>query len=147
MWPRIVLAAALAAALGPGLSAQRAAAAGCTDPHEIAAARLNASRITLGTPSAGYHGIRYGARISIGPNGAIGWATNPVVEAVYCGSPADSAGVHQGDVLLTVNGHDAREAGILAATRPGMTFRLRVRRDARELEFTVVSIPRPPEAR
>lgn len=119
----------------------------CTDPTDIGARRADPSRMMGGIPSAGYHGIRYGGFLAIGSDGTVGWATHPKIEAVYCDSPAEKAGLKKGDVLLTVNGVDSRQPGILAAKRPGMSFHIRVQRAGEILDYTVRSIPRPPEAK
>lgn len=59
------------------------------------------------------------------------------------GSPADRAGVHEGDVVVLWNGKDADEA-FQAPLRlqSGDTVRLRVRRGGDEREFAVVAEPR-----
>jgi S1-C subfamily serine protease len=68
------------------------------------------------------------------------------VEEVMPGSPADRAGIREGDVVVRLNGHAATEDAIddlrehLAV---GQTVRLRVRRDGREEERTVVAAERP----
>lgn len=103
-----------------------------------------------GEPTEGYHGIIYGAEVSLAsvdsPAG-IRWKEPPEVEGVYCGSPAHEAGLRPGDVILTVNGGDARDPGLLKAERAGMEFRLVVRRNGENIQFVVESVPRPPEAR
>lgn len=119
----------------------------CSTAEEIAA---RSEGLTVGQPSEGFHGMRYGGTITVDQirgDGEPRWSDHPVVRSVYCQSPADSAGVVPGDTILSVNGEDARKARVLAATRPGMEFRLEVQREGEVLEFTVTSVRRPPEAR
>jgi C-terminal processing protease CtpA/Prc len=68
----------------------------------------------------------------------------PMVVAVDPNSPADKAGVRQGDSLLAMNGKDLRRGIVLAELlRPQAHLRLRLRRDGqvRELPLTVARAP------
>lgn len=119
----------------------------CSTAEEIAD---RSEGVAVGTPSEGFHGMRYGGTITVNQidgEGEPRWSDHPVVRAVYCNSPADSAGIMPGDTVLSVNGQDARKARVLAATEPGMVFDLRVRRSGEVLEFSVTSVERPPEAK
>lgn len=67
----------------------------------------------------------------------------PVVNKVYPGSPAAHAGVTVGDVILEVNGVDARERGALFPV-PGVQQVLRVRRGEGERELLLIPVVRRP---
>src|SRR5688572_10230809 len=60
------------------------------------------------------------------------------------GSPADEAGVREGDVVIRLNGEDAEEAfeALPRRQQAGDTVRLRVRRGGEERDFAVVAEPR-----
>jgi predicted metalloprotease with PDZ domain len=59
------------------------------------------------------------------------------VSSVSAGSPAENAGLHSGDVLLSVNGEPALRASQTwpQEYRPGGTIRLRVRRRNSEVDL------------
>lgn len=60
------------------------------------------------------------------------------------GSPADRAGVEEGDVVIRLNGRDADDALVRPLRlQAGDTVRLRVVRDGREQEISVVAAARP----
>lgn len=68
------------------------------------------------------------------------------VQAVSKDSPAEKAGVKAGDEILRVNGLAASNGkfGALAGTLAvGDTVRLRVERDGKERDITIVAAPRP----
>ena len=60
------------------------------------------------------------------------------------GSPADEAGVREGDVVVRLNGEDADDAfgALPGRLMAGDTVRLRIRRDGEEREYAVVAEPR-----
>lgn len=130
--------------------AQGATVHDCATPAEIQAMKAERPLLSRGEPTAGYHGIRYGFRITAEPGEHPQLGGAPVVDAVPCGSPADRAGIARGDVLLSVNGHDlskdVQDLRFLAPTEPGMTFNLRIRRDGKVLEIALKSIVRPGSA-
>lgn len=115
----------------------------CSTPEEIADRRSGA--VVSGDPNEGFHGIRYGGEPVI-EDGNARWARAPVVREVYCGSPADSAGVLPGDTIMMVNGEDAKQPRVLTPWEPGMEFRLQILRDGQLLPITVTTVERPPEA-
>jgi S1-C subfamily serine protease len=68
-----------------------------------------------------------------------------VIDAVLPGSPAQKAGLAPGDVILEVDGRDAREEGALRM-RPGVRYALRIRRGDAEKEVALLAIPHPEAA-
>lgn len=82
------------------------------------------------------------------PDGSPRWADYPAVRSVDAGSPAARVGVAPGDVLVLVNGADARDPRTLFGA-PGKVFTLRVRRAGRLREFVVTSegLPATPPGR
>jgi predicted metalloprotease with PDZ domain len=68
----------------------------------------------------------------------------PVVVGVDAGSPAERAGFRARDVLLAVNGVDARQPPT-GRLRPGTELSYRVRRDGRELRLRLVTTAPPPQ--
>jgi serine protease Do len=94
--------------------------------------------------------LRQGERIERGYLGITGEDASPVgirVTAVADGSPADSAGLQVGDVILAVNEHRVQDFDALASQmeqlRPGSDVRLRLRRNANELELSLTLGERP----
>lgn len=95
-----------------------------------------------GGPS-GYLGINFGETVKRNGNGS---REQIKVNGVMNGSPAQKAGVKTGDEILRVNGMVATNGKFraLAATlAEGDTVRLRIRRDGKELDLTVVAAARP----
>ena len=104
---------------------------------------LAAVALALAVPAAaraqdrgnGYMGILFGG----GDNGTVR------VEEVLPGSPADRAGVREGDVVVRLNGRAATQdavEGLRDHLSRGDTVRLRIRRDGREEERVVVAAAR-----
>jgi C-terminal processing protease CtpA/Prc len=89
-----------------------------------------------------YTGLRVRGRPSPAPDGTPRWADYPVVHAVAQGSPAARVGILPGDVLLFVNGIDARDPRTLFG-EPGKVFTIRIRRGSAVREFVVASVRRP----
>jgi membrane-associated protease RseP (regulator of RpoE activity) len=69
-------------------------------------------------------------------------ARQRVVVDVVKGSPADKAGVMKGDTVLRINGLAATSQVMTAPFEPGDTVTLRVKRDGRERDITVVAAER-----
>lgn len=69
----------------------------------------------------------------------------PRIALVEPGSPAERAGVAEGDTLLALNGSDVRssELELTALLVPGRRLSVRVRREGRPLDFRVVVAPTP----
>jgi len=122
-------------------AASHDSARACSSAREIAARERGDA--SFGRPTPGFHGIVYGGRMHYASNGEIAWDGPLTVKAVYCASPADRAGLRPGDVILSVNGRDSRRPRVLAATRAGLVFHLRVRRGSQILRITVVTAARP----
>jgi S1-C subfamily serine protease len=85
-----------------------------------------------------------GVTFSFGGTARVGGpvtAQYPTILSVVPGSPAASAGLVAGDVILEVEGQDARQEGVRVA-RLGR-YTLRIRRGDAEQEVIVVGIPAP----
>ncbi|MBV9108599.1 MAG: PDZ domain-containing protein [Gemmatimonadetes bacterium] len=104
---------------------------------------LAAVALALAVPAAaraqdrgnGYMGILFGE----GDNGGVR------VEEVLPGSPADRAGIREGDVVVRLNGRAATQdavEGLRDHLSRGDTVHLRIRRDGREEERVVVAAAR-----
>lgn len=61
----------------------------------------------------------------------------PVLGALDANGGLWKAGLRDGDVLLAVNGEDARRPALFTDAHPGSTYSVRVRRGGAEHEFTV----------
>ena len=70
----------------------------------------------------------------------------PTIHEVLPSTPAFSAGLESGDVILEVNGIDAREGGSLYAT-VGNPYLMRIRRGDEEREIRLVPEPKQTRAR
>ena len=70
-----------------------------------------------------------------------------LIAGIMRGSPADKAGVHTGDVLLSVNDKPVTDSQtmieLVAALEPGTTTRLKLRRENRMIEVTLTIGKRP----
>ena len=64
----------------------------------------------------------------------------PVVESVEPGSPAEKAGIENGDVILAYNGEDlrAKKIALTDLLKPGAKVVVRVRRDGERKDFPVI---------
>jgi len=89
----------------------------------------------------GYTGfsIRFSAMMT---PGRAATPTPLVIGSVAPGSPAQKAGLAPGDVILEVDGRDARENGALRV-RPGVRYTYRIRRGDQEREVVLVAVTRP----
>lgn len=69
----------------------------------------------------------------------------PEIGVVMRNSPADSAGLAVGDVIVEINGEDPRHQRPISIVVPelGRAYVLRVRRGDAERDVTVVAAPRP----
>jgi Do/DeqQ family serine protease len=70
-----------------------------------------------------------------------------LVSGVEAGSPADRAGIRQGDVILAVNGREVGDSNVLrntvASLKPGSTATVTLLRDGRETTVTATVAERP----
>jgi len=85
------------------------------------------------TPQAPRAPLRFGFMLESGPP--------PVVLEVMPASPAERAGVREGDILVTIEGQSATVGRVQSVARriaPGDTVRIRIRRDGRERDVRVV---------
>lgn len=72
------------------------------------------------------------------------------VQDVYNSSPADKAGIKAGDQILRINGMEASNGKFRALANTlvqGDTVKLRIRRDGRERDYTVIAEARPANMR
>lgn len=95
-------------------------------------------------PRAPYTGMNVGGRPQL-TAGVFRWAEYPAVHTVEAASPAARVGIRPGDVVLAINGTDARDPNTLLG-EAGKVFVIRVRRGASVREFTLTSTPRPQPA-
>jgi S1-C subfamily serine protease len=92
-------------------------------------------------------GAGQGRRVSFGtiPDFAFG-GPGVKVAGVTPGSPAEKAGVREGDVLLRVDGKDVASlqgfSGILRGLAPGQTVKVGLRRGGEELTLDVTVVER-----
>ncbi len=63
----------------------------------------------------------------------------PVVTNVDGGSPANSSGLREGDVILAVNGKDARSLDNWFIAAPGEDVAVRILRDGKERELHITA--------
>ncbi|HEX9936283.1 MAG TPA: PDZ domain-containing protein [Longimicrobium sp.] len=70
----------------------------------------------------------------------------PVVRSVDRGSPVESAGLRPGDVIVAVDGVDARVPYLFTQPRPGRVITFRVSRGGSERDVRVTVSPMPSNA-
>lgn len=103
--------------------------------------------MTVRRPPAPFHtGISHSVSPMVRPDGSVWAAEPPVISEVTPGSPAALVGLQPGDVVLQVNGRDAREPGLLRVREAGQEFVLRIRRGTELRDVTVVAVPNPAAA-
>lgn len=84
--------------------------------------------------------LYYGGTLEMLPNGEPRLTDYPIVTRVDSGSVSAAAGLKLGDVLLSVNGRDGREARLFRREHGETRWVIRVRRDAEEKEL-VMEVP------
>jgi S1-C subfamily serine protease len=90
-------------------------------------------------------GFSYGwaGGITVGTDGSVRMRDHPRVGAVRRGSGAAAAGLVAGDVILSVDGRDARDPSVLRDLPGGARVQLVVRRDGRERRLVLHTAPPP----
>jgi S1-C subfamily serine protease len=127
-------------ALAAAASACAPAASGQQPAHPSAAPAGAMTGTARSRPDLAYTGINVSGTPVFGA-GTMRWREHPTVRTVSPGSPAEKVGVAAGDVILLVNGTDARDPTTLLG-EPGTVFVVRVRRGAEVREFVVPTAPR-----
>lgn len=94
--------------------------------------RVNPDRL-LTVPAAGCSGASW-AQFQTADG-----ASYPVVTQVDGGSPADRAGLREGDEILEVNGKDARTLSSWFAATPGEEVSIRVLRNGKQREIFITA--------
>jgi membrane-associated protease RseP (regulator of RpoE activity) len=110
------------------------------------AAEGSAQENNTATVRPGYIGIRYDHEAFVVGMHPSKSNEQVVVKAVSKDSPAEKAGLRVGDEILRINGLSAANGKFAAVARTlteGDTVRLRVKRDGKEREYTVVAAGRP----
>ncbi|HEX2166989.1 MAG TPA: PDZ domain-containing protein [Longimicrobiales bacterium] len=115
--------------------------------------RIVAALLAIGvlTPAAASAQERVRVFANPGARGMLGFSSEPVrgeglhervIVDVVPDSPADSAGLEKGDTLVRINGLAASPQVMRAPFQPGDTVTLRIRRDGRERDITVIAAER-----
>jgi membrane-associated protease RseP (regulator of RpoE activity) len=98
-------------------------------------------------PAPGYIGIRFEEQaIIIMPGAAEKNKSSVIVRDVSKDSPAERAGLRAGDEILRINGMSVANGKFSAVARTltaGDTVKLRIKRDDKERDYTVVAAARP----
>ena len=94
-------------------------------------------------PRALYTGLEFSVSAQRNANGTVA-LSYPTVRHVVPGSPADSAGVGVGDVIVEINGQDPRAQAVALRAAAPNTYRLRRGDEEREVVITTIA---PPAAR
>lgn len=112
-----------------------------------APARAQVTRTIVIGPNSGYLGIRFGESTTItSSNGSQSNDSKVVIADVMKDSPAEKAGLKDGDEILKVNGLAATNgkfAALAQRLEPGDTVKLRIKRGSTEKDYTVVAAKRP----
>ena len=93
--------------------------------------------------SNAYLGIQYKEEREVSDGHTSGTVT---IAAVSKDSPAEKAGLRAGDEIVRINGLTAANGKFAAVARTlteGDTVKLRIKRDSKEREYTVVAVKRP----
>ena len=97
--------------------------------------------VTTGRVVRGYLGV------VLAPNPPPGALAGLTVDEVYVDSPAEAAGIHPGDLIVSINGQPSASSTSvirqLAKSSPGDLLRLELLRDGAPLTLTARSGERP----
>ncbi len=111
-------------------------------------ARAQEGRTYCVTPrDTSWRPVNFGFDMEISSRRRLGVAVYayPIVRNVVRGSPADSAGLHDGDELRAINRHDyVLEHDSARVKGPGVPTRLTIRRGDSTYERTIVGLPAKP---
>jgi membrane-associated protease RseP (regulator of RpoE activity) len=95
------------------------------------------------SPNSGYLGIRFdGMRVFSDDERS----DRVVIREVSKGSPAEKAGLREGDAIIRINGLSPANGKFAAVARTltvGDTVKLRIKRDNQERDYTVIAAKRP----
>jgi membrane-associated protease RseP (regulator of RpoE activity) len=94
----------------------------------------------------GYIGIRFEEQAIITPGAAEKNKSSVIVRDVSKDSPAERAGLRAGDEIVRINGMSVANGKFSALARTltaGDTVKLRIKRDDKERDYTVVAAARP----
>ncbi len=109
-------------------------------PSELAMSILD-EIVTTGRVVRGYLGV------VLAPNPPPGALAGLTVDEVYVDSPAEAAGIHPGDLIVSINGQPSASSTSvirqLAKSSPGDLLRLELLRDGAPLTLTARSGERP----
>lgn len=107
--------------------------------QEKAGSRAKENPVVGGAPGGAKGpalGFSYsGGRMEMLPSGAPRWTSYPKITEIIPTSPAGKVGLAVGDVLLEVNGVDARDPRTLLGDKT--QFKLRIRRGSTVREFLI----------
>jgi S1-C subfamily serine protease len=104
-------------------------------PTEAAAQSRNSLDPVRVTPPAvaGCSGVSW-AKVRTAEGSA-----HPIVTEVANSSPADASGIKEGDVILKVNGRDARDLDTWFVAAPGETVVVRIQRANKERDVNITA--------
>lgn len=88
-------------------------------------------------PGVSSLGFNYGGPVELTGDGRARWVDYPTIIEVFADSEAERLGIRAGDVILAVNGKDARNPHLLDDRKPGTRYVLRLQRGKEEREVTV----------
>lgn len=96
-------------------------------------------------PRVPYTGMNISGQPQFAEGGKFRWTTHPRVSTVEPGSPAYKVGIRPGDVVMMVNGVDARVPETMVG-EPGKVYVFRIRRGGDVRDYTITSTA-PPSGR
>ena len=109
------------------------------------AIQLQCSRQPMTEPP-GYMGVQFEETVVSRQNNepaVYELGSRPTIASVTPGSPADKAGIHRGDVVLSIGGQDAHRIQLENLLKPGTRVNVRLKRAAETKSFDVLIEKRP----